>query len=281
MLPRAGQPGARSRPLAAVEDAHAGGLTGQSVPGRGHAFVDLARDANTEPPCSATIPPRPVTPDPAAPDAFPAPPYPEREVVTLSAPAESRLAAIKGSRVPPGIPAPPIRRGSLFLIPFSLWCRCAVVHVLAGTVCPGCQFPAGAKGSRAPRRPLPDRRPERSWKFRVPRKNRGTVIHRIFRETHIFHDLFEIKSQHRPARITRHHRTRPPGCAWPGHGRSDPDRRLWSQTLPGEFGGDLPGRQADGQEAAQVRPGLLPGRTVGYRSATVSACQVPVPMVAQ
>src|SRR5580658_4290893 len=55
----------------------------------------------------------------------------------------------------------------------------------------------------------------------------------------------------------------------------------WSQTLSGEFGGDLLGRQAGGQEAAQVRPGLLPGRTVGHRSATVSACQVPVPMVAQ
>src|SRR5580698_11022997 len=33
----------------------------------------------------------------------------------------------------------------------------------------------------------------------------------------------------RPARITRHHRTRPPGRpdrGWPGTGRSDPDRRL-------------------------------------------------------
>jgi hypothetical protein len=41
------------------------------------------------------------------------------------------------------------------------------------------------------------------------------------------------------------------------------------------------GRQADGQEAAQVRPGLLPGRTVGYRSPTVSACQPATPLVAQ
>jgi hypothetical protein len=57
MLPRAGQPGA---PVAVVEDAHAGGLTGQSVLFGAKPSWILPRDANTGPPRLATIPPSPA-----------------------------------------------------------------------------------------------------------------------------------------------------------------------------------------------------------------------------
>jgi hypothetical protein len=112
------------------------------------------------------------------------------------------------------------------------WPQLAAWSHLASAVCPGARFRARAKGSRVPRCPLMDRGPERSGRIRASGRFWCTGVPPILPQARILPGNPGIRPGSRPARTTRHHRTRPPGRpdrGWPGTGRSDPDRRFDSQ----------------------------------------------------